>query len=50
MIQWARNYNAIMMGRWNWILPPILGTIILFVGLFMLITGYNDYTAMKRGR
>ena len=50
MIQWARNYNAIMMGRWNWILPPILGTIVLFVGLFMLITGYNDYTAMKRGR
>ena len=50
MIQWARNYNAIMMGRWNWILPPIIGTIILFVGLFMLITGYNDYTSMKRGR
>ena len=50
MIQWARNYNAIMMSRWNWILPPILATIILFVGLFMLITGYNDYTAMKRGR
>ena len=50
MIQWARNYNAIMMGRWNWILPPIGGTILLFVGLFMLITGYNDYTAMKRGR
>ena len=50
MIQWARNYNAIMMGRWNWILPPIVGTIVLFVGLFMLITGYNDYTSMKRGR
>ena len=50
MIQWARNYNAIMMGRWNWILPPILATIILFVGLFMLITGYNDYMSMKRGR
>ncbi len=50
MIQWARNYNAIMMGRWNWILPPIIGTIVLFVGLFMLITGYNDYMSMKRGR
>ena len=33
MIQWARNYNAIMMGRWNSILPPIGGTILLFVGL-----------------
>ena len=50
MIQWARNYNAIMAGRWNWILPPILATILLFVGLFMLITGYNDYMSMKRGR
>ncbi len=50
MIQWARNYNAIMMARWNWILPPILATIILFIGLFMLITGYNDYMSMKRGR
>ena len=42
MIQWARNYNAIMMGRWNWILPPIVGTIVLFVGLFMLITGLTS--------
>ncbi len=50
MIQWARNYNAIIMGRWNWILPPILSTIVLFIGLFMLITGYNDYLSMKRGR
>ena len=50
MIQWARQYNAIMAGRWNWILPPIIGTILLFVGLFMLITGYNDYLSMKRGR
>ena len=50
MIQWARQYNAIMAGRWNWILPPIIATILLFVGLFMLITGYNDYMSMKRGR
>lgn len=50
MIQWARNYNAIMAQRWNWILPPILATIFLFVGLLMLITGYNDYMSMKRGR
>ena len=50
MIQWARNYNAIMMKRWNWILPPILATILLFIGLFMLITGYNDYMSVKRGR
>lgn len=50
MIQWARNYNAIMARRWNWIAPPIAATVLLFVGLFMLISGYNDYMSMKRGR
>ena len=28
----------------------VVATVLLFVGLFMLITGYNDYLAMKRGR
>ncbi len=50
MIQWARERNAILAGQWLWIGSPIVATIILFVGLFLLITGYNDYTAMKRGR
>ncbi len=49
MIQWARDRSAIMLGRWWWILPPIITTMLLFIGLFMLITGYNDYQAMKRG-
>jgi len=50
MIQWARDRNAILAGQWFWIGSPIVATILLFVGLFMLITGYNDYLAMKRGR
>ncbi len=50
MIQWARNRNAILAGRWLWIGSPIVTTIVLFVALFMLITGYNDYIAKKRGR
>ena len=50
MIQWARQYNAIMAQRWNWIVPPIASTVLLFVGLFLLITGYNDYLSMKRGQ
>ena len=24
--------------------------VLLFIGLFLLITGYNDYMSMKRGR
>lgn len=50
MIQWARNRNAILGGRWLWIGSPIVTTIVLFVSLFMLITGYNEYIAKKRGR
>ena len=50
MIQWARNYNAIFNQQYLWIGAPIVATVILFIGLFMLITGYNDYLQVKRGR
>lgn len=50
MIQWARNYNAIFNKQYLWIGAPIVATVILFIGLFLLITGYNDYLSMKRGR
>ena len=50
MIQWARNYNAIFNKQYLWIGAPIVATVILFIGLCMLITGYNDYLNMKRGR
>ncbi len=50
MIQWARDRNAIFAKQWFWIGSPIVATVILFIGLFLLITGYNDYMAMKRGR
>lgn len=50
MIQWARDRNAIFTKQWCWIGAPIIATAILFIGLFLLITGYNDYLSMKRGR
>ena len=50
MIQKAREFNAIMAKQWFWIGSPIIATMLLFIGLFMLITGYNDYMSMKRGR
>jgi peptide/nickel transport system permease protein len=50
MIQWARARNAIFARQWFWIGSPIVATVLLFVGLFLLITGYNDYLSMKRGR
>ena len=50
MIQWARDRNAILGGYWLWIGSPIVTTVILFVSLFMVISGYNDYIVKKRGR
>lgn len=50
MIQWARDRNAIFAQQWLWIGAPIVATVVLFIGLFLLITGYNDYLSMKRGR
>jgi len=50
MIQWARERNAIFARQWFWIGSPIVATVLLFIGLFLLITGYNDYLSMKRGR
>ncbi|MDR0395791.1 MAG: ABC transporter permease [Oscillospiraceae bacterium] len=49
MIQWARNRNAIMARQWLWVGSPIVTIIVLFVALFMLITGYNNFIAKKRG-
>ena len=50
MIQWSRERNAIFAGYWNWIGSPIIATILLFVFLFMMVTGYNDYLSKRRGR
>jgi len=50
MIQWARERNAIFTKQWFWIGSPIVATAVLFIGLFLLITGYNDYLSMKRGK
>ncbi len=50
MIQWARQYNAIMLQRWLWIGSPVVATMLLFIGLFLTMTGYNEYKTMERGR
>ena len=50
MIYWARQYQAILLKQWFWIGSPVIATIVLFIGLFLTYTGYNDYTSTKRGR
>jgi len=50
MIQWARDRNAILAGHWYWIGSPIVAMVLLFIGLFMLISGYNSYLSRRRGQ
>ncbi len=49
IIFWALNYNAIMIGQTLWIIAPIVTTVLLFLGLFLTSTGYNELFAERRG-
>ncbi len=46
---WALNYNALLIGQISWIVSPIVATILLFLGLFLVSTGYNEFSAERRG-
>lgn len=49
-IYWALNYNAILTGQYAWLFTPVVLTVLLFLGLFLTSTGYNDLYATRRGR
>lgn len=49
-LYWALNYNAIMTKQYSWIMAPVVATVLLFLGLFLTSTGYNDLFATRRGR
>lgn len=46
---WALNYNAMFIGQYTWIIAPVVTTVILFLGLFLTSTGYNEMFARRRG-
>lgn len=46
---WALNYNALLIGQLSWLVAPIVATIVLFLGLFLASTGYNEFSATRRG-
>jgi peptide/nickel transport system permease protein len=49
IIFWALNYNALFTGNYVWLVAPIVSTVVLFLGLFLLSTGFNAAFANKRG-
>lgn len=50
MIYWALQYQALLAGRWWWVLPPVVATVVLFVALFLASSGYTQYATARRGR
>ncbi len=46
---WALNYNALLIGQISWLVAPIVATVLLFLGFFLTSTGYNEFSATRRG-
>jgi peptide/nickel transport system permease protein len=49
IIFWALSYNAMFTGQYTWIVAPVVATVVLFLGLFLTSTGYNQMYATRRG-
>ena len=49
IIFWALNYNAMFIGQYTWVVAPVVATVLLFLGLFLTSTGYNEMFAARRG-
>jgi peptide/nickel transport system permease protein len=43
MLQWAISYQAILLGRWWWILTPVVLAVFLFVALYWLSVSISEY-------
>ncbi len=50
IIFWALNYNAMFTGNYPWVVAPVVATVLLFLGLFLTSTGYNQFFATRRGQ
>ena len=42
-IYWVIFYGALLQGMWWWFLPPIVVVIVLFMGLFGLSAGLDEW-------
>jgi peptide/nickel transport system permease protein len=49
IIFWALSFNALFIGQYKWVVAPVVTTIILFLGIFLTSTGYNQMYSTRRG-
>lgn len=50
MIYWANDRQAIMREDWFWIGTPVVVITVLFIALFLTMSGYQMYATMRRGK
>jgi peptide/nickel transport system permease protein len=48
MLYWAINYQAVLLGRWWWLLTPIILSILLFISLYWLSVSISEYLDPRR--
>ncbi len=42
-IYWNIFYSSILLGLWWWLMPPIIAIVLVFVGLFMVSAGMDEW-------
>ena len=50
MIYWANQHQAMLGGKWVWIGAPVISICLIFIGLFLFMTGQQQYSALRRGK
>lgn len=50
MIYWANQHQAMLGGKWVWIGAPVVSICLIFIGLFLFMTGQQQYSALRRGK
>ncbi len=43
MLNWAITYQAILLGRWWWVLTPVILSVFLFIALYWLSVSISEY-------
>ena len=49
MIYWALKYQALIAGRWWWLLPPIVSIVLIFIGFFLMSNAISDRMRVNQG-
>jgi peptide/nickel transport system permease protein len=42
MLYWAQQYSATVKGWWWWSIPPITVLVLIFIALYLIITGFDE--------